>query len=155
MAVVTTIANETLPTGEYAAKITEISEETGQYGPQFKFLFEIAKPEDYKGKTLTGWTSQSGSLRSKFVKWASAILKRQIDEGEAIDTDDLLLKPVMLVVAAKVKTVCKAAGYRIGPEALAQLSAVVDELLGRAMERAQDERRQTIKDRDVNLDAPI
>jgi len=64
-------------------------------------------------------------------------------------------KPIgLLIVASKVKAYVKSKGMRIGVDALGQLSNVVAEDIDRAIDRATDERRQTIKDRDVNHDAP-
>lgn len=63
-------------------------------------------------------------------------------------------KPVMLVVASKVKAYVKDKDMRIGADAMTQLSSVVAEVVDRAADRAAAEHRQTIKERDVNLDAP-
>ncbi len=60
-------------------------------------------------------------------------------------------KPVMLVVASKVKAYVKAEGMRIGADAMAQLSVGVEKLIDGAIEAAKAERRQTIKDRDITV----
>jgi len=60
-------------------------------------------------------------------------------------------KPVMLVVASKVKALAKADGMRIGADALAALSGKVVELLDNAAANATADRRQTIKERDVDV----
>ena len=60
-------------------------------------------------------------------------------------------KPVMLVVASKVRALVKNEyGVRIGADAMLELSTAVDTLVGRAQANAAAERRQTIKDRDVS-----
>lgn len=60
-------------------------------------------------------------------------------------------KRLMLVVASKVKTYVKGEGMRIGADAMAQLSVGVEKLLDDAITAARDERRQTIKDRDITV----
>lgn len=59
-------------------------------------------------------------------------------------------KPMgLLIVAAKVKAYAKGKDMRIGADALGQLSNVVAEIVDHAASRAQGDRRQTIKDRDI------
>lgn len=60
-------------------------------------------------------------------------------------------KPVMLVVASKVKAYTKAEGMRIGADAMVQLSVGVEKLINDAITAAKNERRQTIKDRDITV----
>jgi histone H3/H4 len=59
-------------------------------------------------------------------------------------------KPVMLVVASKIKALAKEKGYRIGGDALARLSIKVEDVLNDATTSAQGEKRMTIKDRDIS-----
>lgn len=96
------ISYEPAPTGEYGAKVVAIDEEEGNYGPQFRWTFEIVKPAPYAGKQLTGWTSTSPSMKGKLVRWAGACLGRPITPGECLDTDTLIGAMVTLVVTVKV-----------------------------------------------------
>jgi hypothetical protein len=58
-------------------------------------------------------------------------------------------KPLILVVASKVKQYAKAdGGMRIGTDAILALSAAVAKLVVDAGSRARADHRQTIKDRD-------
>lgn len=97
----TTVENVVIPTGEYLAQVVEIVPEEGNFGPQFRWKFDVLKPEAYLEKSLVGWTSTSPSLKSKFVRWATACLGRQIGAGETIDTDNLVGCRIVLVVTVK------------------------------------------------------
>ncbi len=98
---IVTVENTVVPTGEYLAEVLEITSETGNFGPQFKWKFEILKPEEYAGKALIGWTSQSPSVKGKFVRWASASLGKLIGPNTRVDLDDLIGRKVIVVVSVK------------------------------------------------------
>jgi len=101
MTTITTVETVTIPTGEYLAQVVDITGEQGNFGPQFRWKFDILKPDDYSEKSLVGWTSTSPSLKGKFVKWATACLGRTIRAGESIDTDELIGAKVVLTVTVK------------------------------------------------------
>jgi hypothetical protein len=92
---------EVIPTGEYLARITSIEPAEGNFGPRFKFNFEIEKPRKFEGRSLCGWVSQSGSINSKLMKWASAALNCPISPGETVDTESLTGRQVVLVVVVE------------------------------------------------------
>lgn len=60
-------------------------------------------------------------------------------------------KAVLLVVASKVRAYVKDQDMRIGADAMAQLSIGVEKLINDAITAARNERRQTIKDRDITV----
>jgi hypothetical protein len=97
---------EVLPVGEYLAQITDYEETTGNFGPQFKFRFEIVKPKAHAGKALSAWCSQkltSGSKKSKLWGWVESAFNRPIEVGEQVDLDDLVGRQVVLVVITDTK----------------------------------------------------
>lgn len=97
---------ETLPTADYLAQITDYEEETGNYGPQFKFTFEIVSPKAYAGKTRLAWCSQkltSGQKKSKLWTWVEAAYNRPISEGEAVDIDSLVGRQVVLTLISETR----------------------------------------------------
>lgn len=55
----------------------------------------------------------------------------------------------ILVVVSKVKEYVKGKGLQTSETAVEALSKAVGELLDKAIERAKDNGRQTIKDRDI------
>lgn len=55
----------------------------------------------------------------------------------------------ILVVVSKVKDYVKEKGLQTSETAVEALSEAVKELLDKAVKRAQDNGRQTIKDRDI------
>ncbi|OGQ22999.1 MAG: hypothetical protein A3I05_07200 [Deltaproteobacteria bacterium RIFCSPLOWO2_02_FULL_44_10] len=54
-----------------------------------------------------------------------------------------------LVVVSKIKDFVKSKGFRTSETAVDALSKAVEELLGKAIERAKDNGRQTVKDSDI------
>jgi hypothetical protein len=59
--------------------------------------------EGFEGATLTAVSSTSFGPKSKARGWASAILRRELEDGERIREDDLKGKPVMLSVGLEDK----------------------------------------------------
>jgi hypothetical protein len=102
MPIVTATANETIPTGEYLVALNDITVDEGQFGKQYKFAMEVTKPAEYAGKKLTAWTSTSSAITGKFMKYASAFLRRPIEDGERVNTDDLIGKQAIAIVLTKV-----------------------------------------------------
>ncbi len=92
-----------IPMGEYPARIKEVSEEPeGQFGPQFKYLFEITNGEQ-EGVSLMGWTSQKFSAKSKMKKWVTAATQESFSAGDEFYPDSLVGKDVRIGVLKKVK----------------------------------------------------
>jgi hypothetical protein len=87
MPVLTIVENDSLPTGEYIAKVDNVEEVTGQYGVQLKWTLEVADG-DFKGKQLPAWTQLSASLKGKLAKWSKAC-GIELEDGDIFDTDDL------------------------------------------------------------------
>jgi hypothetical protein len=95
---------DVIPAGEYPAKITNIEKDDGRFGEQLKFTFNLQPGDNGERRELIGWTSYVFSTRSKLYKWVRAALfdGGQIPRGYVLDTDDLLGKPVILVVTKKL-----------------------------------------------------
>ena len=92
---------QALPTGEYLAQVTDIEEEIGTFGPQFKFSFELLAPKAVEGKKKIGWCSQkltSGTKTSKLWTWTEALFNRKIVVGEDLDTLNLIGRKCVLVI---------------------------------------------------------
>ena len=93
---------EPVPTGEYQAVVADITEETGLYGPQLKFVFSIVAPEHYNGRTLLGWCTAKFSPKSKLYAWTRAALGgRDISPDMDFDSDQVINQPVVLAVVVK------------------------------------------------------
>jgi hypothetical protein len=93
---------EPVPTGKYPAKIAEITEEEGQFGPQLKFQFELPPDEEGNERSLVGWTSRKFSKKSKLYKWTAAVLGGvQIAREYNFNSDDLMGRKVYLHVVEK------------------------------------------------------
>ncbi|MFC2052842.1 hypothetical protein ACFLV7_00890 [Chloroflexota bacterium] len=90
---------EPVPTGRYSARIIEIAESDGQFGPQVKITFELPPDEHGETRTIYGWCSQKFSTRSKLYEWTKAALGGEpIDRIYTFDSDDLVGKKVTLSV---------------------------------------------------------
>jgi len=95
-------AFETYPAGVYPVTVKEVTlDEDGQYGSQFRFKFELGG--ELQGKTMTGWCKQSGSVKSKFFEWYSALTGTQPKPGESVNTDTLIGKHGQVVINVKSK----------------------------------------------------
>ena len=91
-----------LPVGEYQATIADILEETGQYGPQLKFVFDITEPEQHSARTLFGWCSQTFSTKSKLYTWTKAALGGgALASDFDFDSDAIIGKSVTLALVVK------------------------------------------------------
>ena len=95
---------DVFPAGEYPAKITNIEKVDGQFGEQLKFTFTLQPNEDGEKRELIGWTSFVFSNRSKLYKLVRSALFNggKIPRGYTLDTDELLGKPVVLVVTKRL-----------------------------------------------------
>ena len=90
---------EAIPTGKYPAKIKEIEEADGQFGPQLKFTFELQPDENGEHRTLLGWASKKFSNKSKLYAWTRAAMGgNTIDRSYTFKSGDLLGKYVHIVV---------------------------------------------------------
>ena len=87
-----------LPMGEYSAIVSDVTAETGQFGPQVKFRFELTQ-KNFEGKTLLGWCSATYSPKSKLWVWAKAMLGTNPAE---FDSDQVIGRQVRLAVLARL-----------------------------------------------------
>jgi len=93
-------AFETYPAGVYPATVTEITaDDDGNYGAQYRFKFLLGGA--LEGKKMTGWCKQSGSVKSKFFEWYTALTGKTPKPGEEVDTDELINKSAQLVIKIK------------------------------------------------------
>lgn len=97
-----------LEDGSYEAIITEAVQEEGQYGPQVKVRFRVAKGQEGEGEEFNTWyslyTKSDGSVEpirvgTKFGDLFSAALYggEPYPEGADLDTDDLIQKRVKVL----------------------------------------------------------
>ena len=92
-----------IPMGQYHALIAEVKEEPeGQFGPQYKYLFEITAG-DQEGVSLMGWTSQKFSAKSKMKKWVTAATQQSFSAGDEFYPDSLVGKDVRIGVLKEAK----------------------------------------------------
>jgi len=91
---------EPIPVGEYVAKIGNVEEEEGQFGPQLRIEFTL----DKEGRTLIGWASRTFSPKSKLYAWSRAAFGgRAIPLDWDFDSDAILGRTVRLVVITQTK----------------------------------------------------
>ena len=93
---------ETLPMGEYPARIVDVNETVGQYGRQIVFSFAIDGGA-FDGRMLKGWTSATFGRKSKLYSWTRAAFGQEIPEDYDLDTDHLLGRTVRLGIIVRLK----------------------------------------------------
>lgn len=100
MAKVTPTTYDVLKKGVYPARVKSVDEDTGQFGDQFKWIFQITGGRA-KGTQLFGWSSQILSPKSKLRAWSEACLPGQDFDakGFVLDTDDLVDAECQLVLS--------------------------------------------------------
>lgn len=82
---------ETVQPGVYAARIKEVKEQEGTYGPQWQFVLSLDGTET----ELLAWASAKLSNKSKLGTWVQAILGEIPAE---LDTSDLEGRAVNVLV---------------------------------------------------------
>ena len=88
---------ETIPPGQYQAKLVDVQEEQGNWGPFLKLLFEV-EGGDHAGTNVTAVASAKFSARSKLYKWVRALYGRTIPKTYTLETSDLLGRRCVLGV---------------------------------------------------------
>ena len=98
---------ESIPTGEYLAELIDYENTDGQFGPQYKLIWEIVKPEKFAGKQRYDWCSKKlttgGKMQSKLWGRIEALMNRPIQIGENIDLDALISRRAILVIVEEAK----------------------------------------------------
>ena len=94
---------EVLPMGTYSAVISEIEPETGQFGEQLKFVFQLTDDE-HAGNTIWGWCSAKFSPKSKLYKWTRAALgNREIPRDYHFNSDNVIGQSVNLQITLEAR----------------------------------------------------
>lgn len=83
-----------LEPGFYRAKVTQIKETTGDFGPQLEFTFTVLDEEgDETDNTVRAWCGIAWSAKAKLFGWSKALLRSKCPIPPApIDTDVLIGK---------------------------------------------------------------
>lgn len=88
-----------IPTGAYPAKIKEVEQVDGQYGPQWRWTFDLGLvenvEEEMEEKTLTYYTPNYITGANKLGKMLSAL---GIPTDEIFESSDIIGKGVTLTV---------------------------------------------------------
>lgn len=86
--------------GTYDAIVEDITVEDGQFGPQYKFVFELVGQTKDDGSPIKqwGWASQTLTPLSKLFKWVSAIDGKMPPMGVAFDIDSMIGKSCQVFV---------------------------------------------------------
>lgn len=85
--------------GTYNAKVSQIKEDQGPFGPFLRLSFTIVQGE-LKNYKFFGFVKPTALKQSKFYRWVTHILGEQPDDD--FDTKDLIGKHC-LVLLSKVK----------------------------------------------------
>jgi hypothetical protein len=85
--------------GIYPATVEKLEPQNGTYGDYIQWNFSLMSRG--KAVTVTGLTSMTFNPKSKFYKWASAIVGKQFKEEEELDTDQLHGAPCRVYLIVK------------------------------------------------------
>ncbi len=88
--------------GVYRAKLVDLQEDEGQFGPFVKWFFELLE-EDYEGQTIRGQSSvpEAFTAATKMWQWTQGLLGRAIQPGESINLEDLIGHECLLTIGHK------------------------------------------------------
>lgn len=98
-----TEAQKPIPENLYLAKITEITESNGNFGPFLKIVFEIAEGE-YQGTTRSLVASKKLSKgkdgkSSKLLEVVKSLTGAEPNKGETLDVESLIGKMCKVFVS--------------------------------------------------------
>jgi hypothetical protein len=93
---------EAMDEGIYRAKLVNLEEDEGEFGPFLKWYFEILE-EDYEGQSVRGQSSipQNFTSATKMWQWAQGLMGRAIQAGEQIDLEELIGNECMITISHK------------------------------------------------------
>jgi len=83
-----------LESGVYPAKVVEVTDNVGPYGPQVRLKFAVSGP--HGNVMVYGWTSTAYSWKSKLGRWTTALFGG--DLPDFIETDELVGKECRVVL---------------------------------------------------------
>ena len=99
MTVIPQTTFQVLESGEYQAFVNEVKAVDGQFGPQLRWSFSLTDVDD---GSVTAWTSQVFSPRSKLYSWVRACFEgKEIPAGWPLDTNKLPGRPVRLILTVE------------------------------------------------------
>ena len=96
--------------GLYKARVSEIKEGKGLYGPYLRFIFTITEQGELAHYKFSGIVKPIPLKQSKFYKWVINIIGQQ--PGESFRTEDMIGKECVVYLAKQndyyaVMDVCK------------------------------------------------
>jgi hypothetical protein len=94
---------EVLPTGEYRARIVDISQVEGRFGPQLQLKMAVSDGPHSETEFLS-WCNPVFSPKSRLFQWVEAALAVPVPPDYDLDTDDLLGREVLATVIVKQAT---------------------------------------------------
>jgi hypothetical protein len=88
-----------LPPGSYKAKIANVQEIEGQFGPRVMWQVDIVHNDlDYRA---TGYTPATFYDKSKEAQWCAAAMGITFNPDDELDENLLINAPVIAIVAVK------------------------------------------------------
>ena len=84
-----------LEPGIYPARVGDIVDTEGEWGPRWRFEFNI---DDYPDETPWAWATAKIGTKTKLFKWASALLGRPLAIGEKLVRSQLIGLPCNVII---------------------------------------------------------
>ena len=88
-----------IPSGFFKAKVSEIKEEEGVFGPYLRIIFTIIEHEDMAHYRFSGIVKPTALKQSKFFRWTTNILGEEPDD--VFSTNDMIGKECMIFISKK------------------------------------------------------
>jgi hypothetical protein len=90
---------EVLDAGVYPARLKEITEGTGEYGPYLRWAWAALDEQGNETETeISGLCNPILNSRSKVSQWVAAHLGRKLEIGERVDLRTCIGKDVLLTL---------------------------------------------------------
>ena len=86
-----------IPAGSFKAKVSDIKEEKGAYGPYLRITFTITEKGELDHYRFSGLVKPTSLRQSKFYRWVRNILGE--DPGDMFCTKDMLGKECIICLS--------------------------------------------------------
>jgi hypothetical protein len=88
-----------IPSGSFRARVSEIKEETGAYGPYLRITFRIIESGDLNHYRFSGIVKPTPLKQSRFYRWAKNILGKE--PGDVFSPQEMIGKECHVSLSKK------------------------------------------------------
>jgi len=88
-----------IPPGSFKARVSEIKEETGSYGPYLRITFRIIETGDLNHYRFSGIVKPTPLKQSRFYRWVKNILGKE--PGDVFSPQEMIGKECQVCLSKK------------------------------------------------------